>query len=202
MKKDCGFTLLELIVVMAIGAILTVLAVPPMITALQDNRLTTQMNQIAGLLTYARKEAVSRRTTVSACATSNGAACNTVNWEAGILIFVGDAATTPTPAAADTLKVIGDLSDQITIRRQSNTDVVPAGFNNGYLRFSGSGMIESSDAGSFKACDDRGATEGRGLIINGIGQIRGATDSDNDGTVEIIFKNLLTALTDTEATCF
>ncbi len=160
------------------------------------------MIRIAGLLTFARKEAVSRHTTVSACATNDGQNCNSANWEKGMLIFIGDAAVTVTPSATNTLKKISDFSDRNTIRRQTDSMSVPNGFNTGYLRFRGSGMIESADAGSFKVCDERGEPEGRALIVNSVGQIRGATDSNDNGTVEIIFEDVLTELTDNNVTCF
>ncbi|MEJ2444626.1 MAG: GspH/FimT family protein [Exilibacterium sp.] len=160
------------------------------------------MNRIAGLLSFARKEAVSRRTTVSACATIDGQNCNSANWEKGMLIFIGDAAVTVTPSATNTLKKISDFSDRNTIRRQTDSVSVPNGFNTGYLRFRGSGMIESADAGSFKVCDERGEPEGRALIVNSVGQIHGATDSNDNGAVEIIFEDVLTELTDNNVTCF
>ncbi|MEJ2418247.1 MAG: GspH/FimT family pseudopilin [Exilibacterium sp.] len=146
------------------------------------------MNRIAGLLSFARKEAVSRRTTVSACATIDGQNCNSANWEEGMLIFIGDAAVTVTPSSTNILKTISDFSDRNTIRRQ--TDSVC------------SGMIESADAGSFKVCDERGEPEGRALIVNSVGQIHGATDSNDNGAVEIIFEDVLTELTDNNVTCF
>ena len=56
--RERGFTLVELMVVVAIAAILAVVAVPSLIASIQANQLDTVSNQLLAALATARSEAV------------------------------------------------------------------------------------------------------------------------------------------------
>ena len=60
MKMCRGFTLLELMVTVAVAAILTTVAVPGFRDLIQNNRVTTQTNELVTALNFARTEAVKR----------------------------------------------------------------------------------------------------------------------------------------------
>lgn len=60
MKMCRGFTLLELMVTIAVLAILTTIAIPNFRDLVQNNRVTTQANELVSALTFARTEAVKR----------------------------------------------------------------------------------------------------------------------------------------------
>ena len=88
MKKQKGFTLLELIVVMAVVSILSVLAVPSFKTSMINNRLRTETMSMSSFFNLARIEALRRNDYVSICASANGTSCGGTNYAVGALIFV------------------------------------------------------------------------------------------------------------------
>ncbi|MEE9552542.1 MAG: GspH/FimT family pseudopilin, partial [Gammaproteobacteria bacterium] len=60
MKKQYGFTLIEIMMVVTLAGILAALALPTFGDMLKNNRLTAQANSLIGTMQYARNEAVNR----------------------------------------------------------------------------------------------------------------------------------------------
>jgi type IV fimbrial biogenesis protein FimT len=65
MRKDSGFTLIELIVIIAIVAIFAGIAVPNFLSYMPKHRLNGAARQVMGDLMAARMKAVSQNTTVT-----------------------------------------------------------------------------------------------------------------------------------------
>jgi type IV fimbrial biogenesis protein FimT len=90
-----GFTLIELMITVAILAILAGLGAPAMQRFIVNNRLTTAANDMMTIIAYARSEAIRRGSIVTICKSSNGTSCTTSgNWDQGWIAFVdtdGDA---------------------------------------------------------------------------------------------------------------
>lgn len=74
-RRRGGFTLVELMVTVAVAAILITIAVPSFSNAIASNRLNSAANEIVGALNTARMEAIQRNAGVQFC--SNNAASNT-----------------------------------------------------------------------------------------------------------------------------
>ena len=66
-----GFTLLELMVVVVIGAILLGIGIPSFNNFIRNGRMTAAANDLVVGLHYARSEAIKRRAAVSICATDD-----------------------------------------------------------------------------------------------------------------------------------
>jgi type IV fimbrial biogenesis protein FimT len=93
-----GFTLIELMVTLAVAAILVAMAAPSFRTLLASNRLSTQTNELVGAITFTRSEAVKRGRNVTLCRTDSATALaclagNQSAWEHWIVIDPGIAAT-------------------------------------------------------------------------------------------------------------
>lgn len=70
-----GFTLIELMVTLAVLAIIVAIAAPAFTGLVNSNRLTTQSNELIGGIQMARSEAIKRNARVSFCGSADGAAC-------------------------------------------------------------------------------------------------------------------------------
>ena len=85
-----GFTVIELLIVIAVVAIMLSWAMPSLRGTLARNQLLGQANELANAMTLARSEAVTRGTQAGICASSNGTSCSGKNddWDKFILVFV------------------------------------------------------------------------------------------------------------------
>ena len=66
-----GFTLVELLVVLAVIAILATIGLPSFQRLVADYRVSSQANSAQGLLQFARTEAIKRTAPVVVCSTGN-----------------------------------------------------------------------------------------------------------------------------------
>ncbi|WP_281645615.1 GspH/FimT family pseudopilin [Parendozoicomonas sp. Alg238-R29] len=89
--RDSGFTLIEMIIVIAIVGIISVMAYPSMDGFIQRNSISSQTNELISLLQYARSEAVTRKADVQVCASTNGTSCSATpaDMSAGIIVLQG-----------------------------------------------------------------------------------------------------------------
>jgi len=169
-----GFTLLELIITMTIAGILIAVAAPSFSSLILNNRLIAQNNGLLTALSLGKSEALKRGLSVTLCKRNTaGTACNTTgSWQDGWLLFADQ-------------NNIGVIDTNDTIIRIY--DVLSAGTTLSYelnqVTFNSLGFAENQN-GSFKFCDNRGASYARGLIIANTGQLRQATDSNSDGIKE------------------
>lgn len=74
-KTIAGFTLVELMVTLAIAGILIGVAVPGFQTLISSNNASNAANRFANILAYARSEAITRAVDVTVCASIDGATC-------------------------------------------------------------------------------------------------------------------------------
>src|SRR5690606_661000 len=76
-RPGAGFSLIELMVVVAIVAILAVVAYPALGSVINSNRLSSHANEMVASLQLARSEAIRRNATVSVCGSTDGSTCVT-----------------------------------------------------------------------------------------------------------------------------
>ncbi|WP_006788250.1 GspH/FimT family pseudopilin [Thiorhodospira sibirica] len=103
--KTNGFTLVELMVTVAVAAILLTVAIPGFDALMQEQRAATQSNHLLTALNLARSEAVKRGARVSACPSSNGTACSGSDWTVGWMVYTDTATTDTTSTVGEVLRV-------------------------------------------------------------------------------------------------
>jgi len=81
MNRQCGFTLIELMITLAIAAIVLAIGVPSFQGMMRNNRAAAHMNEFTSALNLARSEAVKRGVNV-------GIVPNTGGWAQGWTVFV------------------------------------------------------------------------------------------------------------------
>lgn len=84
--QQAGFTLLELLVTLALLLTLLLMAVPSMRHLLAENRSIAQVNLLSSGLNFARSEAVSQNEVVTFCKSADGSKCGG-RWRDGQIIL-------------------------------------------------------------------------------------------------------------------
>ena len=72
MKQHSGFTLIELMITLAIASILLSVGIPSFQSIFEINRLATQANELVGAVNLARSEAIKRGQDVTVQASAGG----------------------------------------------------------------------------------------------------------------------------------
>lgn len=108
MNRQHGFTLIELMITLAIAAIVLAIGVPSFQGMMRNNRAAAQMNEFTSALNLARSEAVKRGVNV-------GLEPNTGGWAQGWTVFVDTDGNGSLTDAAETLRIYDRLEGNPTI---------------------------------------------------------------------------------------
>lgn len=173
LKVYQGVTLPELVITIAIAAILFAVAMPSFMTSVRSHRLTTVTNELVSALTLARSEAIKRGQYVVIRKAGT-------NWEDGWRVFVDisrDTVSTKNEFNVGTdseLRFFDRLADSYTLRGNNN-------FVN-FIAYQPDGT--SNNIGSFAICEGENVQGAKLVIVNAVGRMRIAPDSDHDGIPE------------------
>lgn len=145
MSRPDGYTLIEMMVTIAIVAVLAALALPSFQSLVLSTRASSGANRMLALLSTARSEAVARNRRVVICRSDTGTECSTdseAGWEVGAMAYVDVNSDNSYDATIDGEPILAAVpcAQDVTIAGNSNVDdqmvYLPsglAGFNNGKL---------------------------------------------------------------------
>ncbi len=169
-----GFTLMELMVAMALLAIIATLAVPAMGDFIQRNRLSSQVNGLVASLSMARNHAVTRRREVVVCKQSGSELCDSsAEWQQGWVVFTDLNRDRQRQADEPLLQAHGPLD--------SPTSVDFRAFGSStYIVYYPNGIPRSSN-GSFTFCAGTNSSTARVLIMSKTGRLR-VSNTYSDGS--------------------
>jgi type IV fimbrial biogenesis protein FimT len=169
-RAQAGFTLLELMVVLAIAGVLMAVGIPAMGDFIRNSRITGAANDVMAALHFARSEAIKRRRPVSLCTSANAleadgdpnasATCADSVDLTGWIAFV-DLNQDGLRDAGDTILLNhGPMNPQITARSTADPLVVT------YLA---SGFALNPNGARMALCDSRGNTASAGELSSARG---------------------------------
>lgn len=176
--------MVELVIAMAVAAILLGVGVPSFNSAIKNSRQSSTYQSMVGALFLARSEAVKRSTNITVCARKSSVECgSSTEWDKGWIVFneiTGpgtqfgrlDPGETVIGLYEETKNEIGVLGIP-----RGTSDLAPQHF----VQY---GPVGSSNwtGGTISICDDRDAPKALAMNIVLTGDIRKARSSGGDET--------------------
>lgn len=166
MRRQDGFTLIELMIAVALTALLMSMAVPAMDLFVSNARQTGAINDFVSSMHLARSTAITTNTRVTLCPSANGVTCEAIDWDRGWIVF----------ADLDSDQIV-DLNETITSKSEgiNNLSIESVEFAN-FLLYRPNGRVMNAaingSAGEFTVCDNRGAGHAKVMIIELSGRPR------------------------------
>lgn len=170
-KYKDGFTLLELLICLAILIIVWTWVVPSSASFLSTARVSAQLNLTNSALRYAKLFAIEHQTSVLACPSEDFLNCSN-NWRHNILIFIDKNGDDRFDSNDKLLRHIPNDGAKVSI-------VGP----NRAVEFHDNGVTNSTATFIFCPLNNE-ARFNRALILSLQGRMRVSQDSDNDGIHE------------------
>jgi len=171
-----GFSLLELVIALAVASLLVAMAAPAAQYMVGNSRANSAINDLARTIALARSAALTYQRRIKLCPGSENACGARNTWADGMLVFADD----------DYDQRLGER--ELIIARVSGTThgrfTWRSFRNRSELIFTAHGLTDWLN-GSFLYCpDDSDPRHARMLILNTAGRMRHAQDRNRDGTRE------------------
>ena len=157
-SSEKGFTLIELMVVIAIAGILVSMAAPSFTAMTKNSRMRSEANALIGAFAYARTEAVRRGNQVHIGAQGGGG---------GVVVWVDQTGGTANSwDAGEELRLWEPIHNSMAINSAGNIN---------FFTFNGTGVVNTADV--LTICDDRTGETGRTitLLVSGLTYISDVT---------------------------
>jgi type IV fimbrial biogenesis protein FimT len=161
-KGGTGFTILEMLLVLAISAVLLITGIPALRDYGARQRMSAAIHLLHSHLVLARNEAIRFNAQVVACPGKPDGGCqDDSDWSEGWIVFADLNSDRQYQPLESMLRVEPGL-DQLVIHSSTGRNT---------LRFYPNGSAPGSN-GSITFCDQRGPASARKLVISNTGRIR------------------------------
>jgi len=157
-----GFTLLELMVTVAVASVTLLIAIPSYQSVVARNAVVAGVNDLVGDLNYARSEAVDRGQHVYVCPSTDQTSCRSKgknDWADGWIVFAPDPEGSSVPDDDNILRVHDGIKKGISLDGCTSR-----------VRFNSSGFATGSNC-SIEATDDNSAMTSK-VVISNSGRVR------------------------------
>jgi type IV fimbrial biogenesis protein FimT len=161
-----GFTLIELMVTVAVLAITVAIAIPSFQNVVTSNQLQEGRDRLRTAIMYAKGEAVARNQTVTLCPSADGSTCgDNTNWDESWLVVTDDNSGNQSVLITSTLRVFTAPDPAaVTLAHQGGLDMI---------RFTPNGIAPdlseavglTNIAAIFGFCDPDGNVGANSLIL-------------------------------------
>jgi type IV fimbrial biogenesis protein FimT len=161
-----GFTLIELMIAIALSALLLSMAIPALDQFTTNARQTGAVNDFVSSMHIARSTAVTTNFRTTICASASGTNCEAVSWDQGWIVF-SDRDSDQTVDNDETIVASSDGIDGLSIQ---------SGEFGQFLMYRPNGRVMTTTAtgnsGQFTVCDNRGSDYAKVLIVDLSGRPR------------------------------
>lgn len=172
--RQAGFTLVELLIVLALIGVVASLAYPSFQETIRLNRVQSQTTRLLSTLMIARSEAAKTNRPAIICKSPNGSTCSTdasVKWDGGWLVFRDDNGDGVQDAGEPVIRVENAVPETVTVRATESA------FANS-LTYAPDGTINGLITQIFKICSGDSIRGARAIAVDATGRPR---VNDNPG---------------------
>jgi len=172
MKNENGFTLAELMITLAIAAILLTIGVPSFRGYILDTRLVTQANRISNDINIARSAAIKYQRSGEICISSDSTTATPsctggTDWSVGWLVWIDKNRDGSPDAPGEIIVVAEALSGTTTLTSTALSAIT----------YDSRGFSTLTD--TLTLCDGRTGEVGRSIDVRGAGRINISRDAIN-----------------------
>lgn len=171
LHQQQGMTLLEMLIALAIAAIMLTVVAPNVQTIMAKNKTTAEINELSAALQYARYTAVDQSATTIVCPSSDFSNCSD-NWNKAKIVFIDNNGNGDRDNSEPLLLATQSVSGSHNMTGPSDP-----------VEFSETGGTNA--ATSIKICpDNNDVLYAKSINLNAQGRVRVSVDSNRDGVYE------------------